>query len=315
MEHHKYNDAMLNFYYCEMNNEYNDGWWKQHYKILYENRLSKLNPELKRITNKHTFIWRDCYARYINLDNRPDRLEHIQKELYKLNINADRQRGFLPDECLDDFEKVKVMYNRTKGAIGCHFSQVAVMKKALDEGKSAFVMEDDIVFCKDALERLDHAQDFLNKNEWDVFWLGGTYHLNPPRWHDANHTNGELRNCDCNLNRDVECTNDEKLVRTYGCWSTYAYIVNYNSLEKIIKLLDENLHESIGIDWLFIKLQPKLKCYAFVPGIVKQYDNPSNIGDGVTYFSEFSKLGTHWWSDEMKDFDYKNFNWHEAKTH
>ena len=104
-------------------------------------------------------------------------------------------------------------------------------------------------------------------------------------------------------------TDDPRIIRTYGCFCTYAYIINKNSLEKIIKLLDENVHLSMGIDWLFILLQPRLKTFAFVPGMVKQMDNQSDIGDGITVFSGFSKLnGTeensrYWWQNKMEDFN------------
>ena len=264
----------------------------------------------------NNFNWRDCYTSYVNLDHRVDRKEAIVAELARVGINGIRQRGITPDEFMryGNMDKVQKMWNRTKGAVGCHYSQVAIMEQALDAGKSAFVMEDDLVFASDVQKRLDYAQEFLNKNDWDIFWLGGTYHLDPPRWHDIGHTNAELPNCDCTLGKDVECTSDPRIIRTYGCWGTYAYIVNYNKLGKILDLLEANVHESIGIDWLFIKLQPQLKCFAFVPGMAKQYDNQSDIGNGVTYFSEFQKLGQYWFSDKMEDFDALNFDWKEAKT-
>jgi hypothetical protein len=105
------------------------------------------------------------------------------------------------------------------------------------------------------------------------------------------------------------------MVRTYGAFSTYAYIVNHNSIFKIFDLFDQHLHESIGIDWLFIKLQPQLNCFAFVPGCVKQMDNQSDIGDGMTIFSGFSKLnGTeensrYWYQERMEDFNPDTFIW------
>jgi len=103
--------------------------------------------------------------------------------------------------------------------------------------------------------------------------------------------------------------------RTYGAFCTYAYVVNVKSIEKILNLFDEHLHTSIGIDWLFIKLQPQLKCFAFVPGSVKQMDNKSDIGTGMTIFSGFSKLnGTvensrYWYQENMSDFDPNTFEW------
>lgn len=242
------------------------------------------------------FTPENLYASYINLDHRIDRNEHMKQELDKAEITAHRTKGMLPNEYSGSEYKVSVMRKRTPGAIGCHYSQVKIMEDALKQNKHAFVMEDDLVFCSDIQKRFEYIENFLDKNEWDIFWLGGTYHLNPT-WHSLNH-NRDMPQCKCKLGKDWENTSDPKIVRTYGCWSTYAYIVNKNSLEKVLKLLDENVHLSMGIDWLFILLQPKLKTYAFNPGCVKQIDNKSDIGDW-TQFSAFSNLGTHWWSDTI----------------
>ena len=42
MEHLQYDDNLLRRYYAEMVNENNDGWVKEHYKKMYELRLSQL---------------------------------------------------------------------------------------------------------------------------------------------------------------------------------------------------------------------------------------------------------------------------------
>ena len=258
------------------------------------------------------FNWREAYASFINLDSRQDRLTHITAELDRVGLSAVRTRGMLPEEYAGDRNKIQVMFKRTKGAIGCHYSQVKVMTDALVAGKDAFVMEDDLVFCTDIKERLDHIQEFLNGREWDVFFLGGTVHVNPSWWHKPGHSS-DLPMCECTLGRDAECTEDPNILRTYGAFSTHAYIVNKNSIQKILDYFDANVHLSMGIDWLFIKMQPSINAFCFVPGCVKQIDNMSNIGDGMTIFSAFSKLGPHWWADNMGDFDPRQYNWNEAK--
>jgi glycosyltransferase involved in cell wall biosynthesis len=260
------------------------------------------------VLEKHTHPFlNNVYCSYVNLDSRPDRNLSMINELKKVNINAIRTRGLLPNEVNQPYDKIAVMQKRTPGAIGCHFSQISVMQNALKLNKHALVLEDDLVFCEDFNDRLNDISDFLENNDWDVFWLGGTYHI-PAQWHDLNHTNSELKKCDCNLGTDAEPTHVKEIVRTYGCWSTYAYIVNKDKLNHILDLLDCNVYQSIGIDWLFIKLQPILKTYAYVPGCVKQYDNQSNIGKGVTVFSAFSNLGNHWYQDKKDNFDYESYH-------
>lgn len=250
-----------------------------------------------------TFSKTDVYAAYVNLDSRTDRNDHMEKELSRVCIKANRQRGFTPNEvkALEDNSKLQVMLKRTPGAVGCYYSQLQIMRDAFQENKHAFVMEDDLVFCDDLAERLAIVEDFLTTNDWDIIWLGGTYHKEPT-WHKAingKHTHPDLKMCSCKFNKDWEPTSNPYIVQTYGCWGTYAYIVNKNSLASIIKSLDENMYRSMGIDWTFILLQPGLKTYAFNPGCVKQMDNQSNIGTGITKFSVFSTLGEHWFKQKL----------------
>lgn len=247
----------------------------------------------------------DSYISFVNLDHRKDRLAMTLAVLDRVGIKAVRTPGMLPPEATayaGDPKKVQVMKNRTPGAIGCHYSQVKIMKRALEEWKHAWVMEDDLVFCVDFMERLHYMETFLTERAWDVLWLGATFHVNPPWWHKQG------------LGRDALCTDDPRMMRTYGAFCTYAYIVNRESLSKVLQLLDEIVHLSMGIDWAFIQLQPNLFTYAFVPGSIVQYDNMSDIGKGMTRFSGFSKLGPYWFQQRMTDFDPTKFNWHEARV-
>jgi hypothetical protein len=161
---------------------------------------------------------------------------------------------------------------------------------------------------------MDIIEDFTSTNAWDVIWLGGTFHVNPPWWHCPKGKGGRP-----DLNRDAECTSNPRMVRTYGAFCTYAYIVNKQSLAKVLLMLDAGLPRSIGIDHLFITIQPQLRTFAFVPGCVSQYDHISDIGvdrfgkPAETKFSGFSKLGPYWYQPRMELFDPTTFNWHEAK--
>lgn len=248
----------------------------------------------------------DCFISFVNLDHRTDRLQHMNKTLREVGIEAIRTRGMLPEEVKVDPKRVAVMQNRTPGAIGCHFSQVKIMEQALALGRHAFVMEDDLVFCSDFKRRVSLIQVFLRDRPWDIMWLGGTFHVNPSYW------------CKCGPGRpprDAETTDYNRIVRTYGAFSTYAYIVRNTSIAKVLQLLDRELDNSIGIDYAMIRIQPELHTYAFVPGCVKQFDNKSDIGKGgFTKFSGFAKLGPYWWQNLMTDFDPFEFDWAEARV-
>jgi len=257
------------------------------------------------------FDWKNTYKSFVNLDHRQDRLTHMHCQLLKAGINAERTRGIYPHEIEGDYTIYNKMLNRTKGAAGCHLAQVSVMKKALELNKSAFVMEDDLVFCSDFQERMIHIQNFVNKHDpdFDIIWLGGTVHINPSEWHTGN--NPELVGLEI-IGRDAERTTDIRIIRTFGAFCTYAYIVNIKSLEKVIHMLEQNVSRSIGIDWLMIYLQPQLRTYMYLPGCVKQMDNQSDIGTGMTTFSGFSKLGDYWYQDRKEGFNPYAFNFAEA---
>lgn len=250
----------------------------------------------------------NLYASYVNMDHRTDRLEHMTAQLSRINLKAVRTRGLRPEEVDVPREKVAAMWNRTKGAVGCHFSQVSVMQEALKQGKNAAVFEDDIIFCSDFSKRLDYIDKWTGSHDWDVIWLGASFHVNPPYWHPVGRS-GMPPDCSAQLGYDVLPTDDPRMIRTFGAYITFAYIVNVNSIQKILDLFDHHLHTSIGIDWLFIKLQPQLKCFSFVPGCVMQMDNMSDIGTGMTVWSGQLKNGPYVFQDTMDAFDPSTYKW------
>lgn len=242
----------------------------------------------------------DCYISYLNLDSRTDRLAHIKEQLKKAGIeNAVRTRGKLPNEFDLTLPELQVMKNRTPGAIGCHTGQAEIIKKALDLGKHAFVLEDDAQFCSDFQERMKLADEFLSKRNWQILWLGGTYHYPTAWWHGKEHEGLLKPYCNCKLERDAELTDDINFMRTYGCFSTFAYIVNKNYIKDLLEFLEANLHISIGIDFLMILLQPHINTFAPSAGMIRQIDNRSDIGFGDTIFSGFAALGQHWFVDKL----------------
>lgn len=268
------------------------------------------------------FNWKDdCYFGYLNMDHRTDRFKRMKLEFERVNLNPVRHRGKRPEEYDLTDPSLQVMKNRTPGAIACHFGQVGIMKTALEIGMHAVVFEDDIKFCDDFDDRMDHISEWCSNNEFDVFWLGASFHSPAssiyPYWHPTEQQNppyGHSRmrpNCSANLGYDVLPTDNPRIVRTYGAYITFAYIVNVKSIQKILDLFDKHIHTSIGIDWLFIKLQPQLKCYAYVPGSVMQIDNVSDIGQGMTVWSGQLKNGPYVFKPRLTDFDPSTFNFNQ----
>lgn len=251
----------------------------------------------------------DCYIGYLNMDHRIDRLNHMSEQFLKSGINtAVRHRGKKPEEFNLRDRRLKVMRDRTKGAIPCHFGQVEIMVTALGNHKHACVFEDDIFFCDDFNERMEYISEWTKTHEFDIIWLGAPFHTNPPYWHPTGNSKG-TPNCSAGIGFDAEPTDDLRMVRTYGAYCTFAYIVNKNSVEKVLKMLDKNLHKSIGIDWLMLLIQPQLKCYSFVPGCVKQIDNLSDIGTGMTVWSGQLRNGPYVYQNFMHEFNPEGFKW------
>lgn len=262
------------------------------------------------------------YASFVNLDHRGDRLQHMMEQANRISLPMTRTRGMKPHDVLDrniaTMEQVGVMMRRTQGAVGCHFSQVQVMKDALARDKHAIVFEDDCVFCEDFDKRFEYIDQWMEAHEWDVIWLGASFHVNPPYWHRKGGSQDSRSDASAGLGYDAKLTDDPRMVRTFGAFATFAYIVNKNSIQKILDLFDQHIHRSIGIDFLFILLQPQLNCFSYVPGCVRQFDNKSDIGDGITYWSGFLQLnGTkensaYVYQEKSTDFDPTIFNWAEA---
>jgi GR25 family glycosyltransferase involved in LPS biosynthesis len=241
-------------------------------------------------------ILTDSHIAYVNLARRDDRNTHMIAELQRVGIAANRFDAYepIPTASRVGYDRVQRMMDTTPGAVGCMYSQISVMLNAVRGNKHACVFEDDLIFCSDFNERMEEFEAFV-PGDWEILWLGATFHKEPT-WHNTGHRKDFP--CECELNRDWEPTNHPNIVRTYGIWSTYAYIVRLESIPKITLLLSEFMPQTIGIDYSMIYLQPGLKTYAFVPGMVKQMDNESNIGKGKTIFSGFAKLGEYWWQDK-----------------
>src|ERR1700751_1179654 len=104
------------------------------------------------------FKFNDCYISYVNLGHRSDRYNHMQAQLLTAGISAIRTAGIAPHEIQYDAHKHRIMWDRTKGAIGCWIAQVNILKEALLQGKSAVVLEDDCIFCSDFQDRIKHIE-------------------------------------------------------------------------------------------------------------------------------------------------------------
>ena len=189
---------------------------------------------------------------------------------------------------------------RTPNTIGNWLSHLQLWRDVAGTGSIAGILEDDALLCEDFQDRLQIIERAFDEHDlpWDVFYLGATYHVNPPAWHADD------------LGRDFELTGIRHIHRVYGAFSNQGYLVNGRSAEKLLAMMEDAMPTARGSDHAMIRLQPKLHCYSFTPGMVFQIDGQSDIGKGVTMFSSFfESLGPHVWCNRLEEFDYDAYDW------
>ena len=207
--------------------------------------LNNINP----IFNKIPVI-------YINLDIRPDRNEHVKRELTKIGIN-DPQR----------FSAIKL----ENGALGCSMSHLKCVELAKKNNyDQVFICEDDIEFLNPNLFLTQLSKFFTSNILWDVIIVSGNNMLPYTSIND-----------DC--------------IKVYNCQTTTGYIVKKeyydvlinNYREGIKNLLNEPSNNSYKIDKHWFKLQRNDNWYLIIPLSVVQKEDYSDIEKRVTNFKKY----------------------------
>ena len=193
---------------------------------------------------------------YINLDNRPDRNQHVKQQLDKIGVrNPIRFRAIQLEN----------------GALGCSMSHLKCIEFAKKNNlDSIFVCEDDIEFLDPALF-LKQIQTFLSSTiPWDVIIVSGNNML---PYKPVNNT----------------------CIKVFNCQTTTGYIVKksyYDTLMKnykdgIEKLLKEPTNNDFKIDKYWFRLQREDNWYLIIPLSVVQKEDYSDIEKRVTNFKKY----------------------------
>lgn len=187
---------------------------------------------------------------YINLDERPDRRTLIEKEL-----------GNFPPEKVQRFPAIK----NVQGAIGCTFSHIRVLKMAMDQGWSNYlVVEDDFVWKNQEVST--PTLERLMNNPFDVILLGGTavqYYPNTLRLHSGQTTTAYI----------VAACYYEKLMQNFK--------------EGLAGLLRTGSKPLYAIDMYWKRLQPADRWFVVVPGLCTQRPDVSDIEGRVVDYTRF----------------------------
>lgn len=196
----------------------------------------------------HTYI--------INRTDREDRKEHA--------INQVKTLGFLPRdytvvEAITP-ENTKIRYkpdsnkegwNRCAAAL--NMSTTKVLNLAKKAGyNSIMVLEDDVLFTKDALDKAYSLWKRMDSTTYDLFHLG----------HQAK------------IGKEPRILGGG-LVRLRGSYMCHAYIINSRIFDDMITILNRM---DQPLDWVTADIfHPRGRCYAAEPAIATQKPDYSNI--------------------------------------
>ena len=209
------------------------------------------------------------HAFYINLLNRVDRKQHVERELAKVGINAER------------FNAIKL----PNGSIGCSMSHLKILQTAKSNSwDHVLICEDDIQFL-DPSVFINQFNSFLKKHEdWDVVLLAGN---NMPPYKKI----------------------DDTCVKVSSCQTTTGYLVNGHYFDTLIhnfrtgiKKLIENpqLHVLYAIDKYWFHIQKRDNWFLIIPLTVTQREDYSDIEKRPTNYSNvMTDLDKEWFFNKQ----------------
>jgi GR25 family glycosyltransferase involved in LPS biosynthesis len=202
----------------------------------------------------------------INLAERRDKRENMQKKLDRLEISVEWftavQYGFIP-RIIDPIVNSHVgHFNKTQPyEIGAALSHYTVIKQALLSGcETLVVFEDDVKFHNDFNEKLDNYLDDVPN--WDMLmFYSFMYKLLPE-------------------NERIS----KRWIRSYNAWSLMAYAMNRYMMEEYIKKQDEFFTIADSVTYK-IQEDKNFSIYSAIPSLcIPETELGSNIrGQNLNY--------------------------------
>lgn len=193
------------------------------------------------------------YCLYINLENREDRKELVEKECKKIGVNSIR------------FNAVKMI----NGRIGCSMSHLKCLQIAKNNNwDHVMILEDDIEFLNPDLFINQINKFLVNEKNWDVLLVAGN---NVPPYQVIG----------------------DYAIKVTHCQTTTGYIVNSHYYDKLIEniktgiqklMIDPNQHKYYAIDKYWIQLQKLDKWFLIIPPTVVQREDYSDIEKRTTNY-------------------------------
>ena len=225
------------------------------------------------ITNTITSLDDIKNAYYINLEKRKDRKDHVENQLNKIGIKAER------------FNAIELPNGN--GALGCSMSHLKCIENAKkNEWDHVLIVEDDITFLDNELFT-KQINKFLKFNKsWDVILIAGNNHKPYIKISDY-------------------------CVKTFRCQTTTGYIVKSSYYDKLIQNYKEGINNFMrepsktnqhAIDKHWFRLQEKDSWFLITPLTVIQRDDYSDIEKKQrNYSSIMTVLDNEFESDKIKN--------------
>lgn len=192
---------------------------------------------------------------FINLEERTDRLIHVNNELNKIGVIGERVNALKMDD----------------GAIGCSFSHIKCIEIAKEKKYPfVFICEDDIQFTDPQLFLKNFERFLHTTKEWDVIIVSGN---NAPPY----------KKC------------EEFCIRVFNCQTTTGYIVREQYYDKLLNnfknglsmlLRNTNKRNEYAIDMYWKHLQKNDKWFMIIPPTVSQYINYSDVEKKVVNYEK-----------------------------
>ena len=197
------------------------------------------------------------HAFYINLETRPDRKQHVEKQLQSIGITPQR------------FNAIKMHNNN--GALGCSMSHLKCLQTAKEnDWDHVLIVEDDITFLDPSLFKTQFNA-FLNTNHnFDVVLIAGN---NVPPYQKIDNTCIKVTRC--------------QTTTGYLVLNHYFDILIQNYKEGIQSLMKEpEKHVLYAIDKYWFKLQQKDNWFLIIPLTVTQKEDYSDIEKRHTNYTK-----------------------------
>ena len=192
----------------------------------------------------------------INLDRRPDRLAMMQRQMSQLPFRQINRLSAIDGRQLSNHDIESIVHPNsgqsigarernyheelTHGAVGCYLSHLKLWDYALEHNKKLLILEDDIIFGNDFMQRLVKKAPHLPK-DYDMALLA--YHLN-----------------------DRPIVVNEHLVRPHMFFGMSGYLISPTGVQRMRSLLEPIRYQ---IDGALSFVSPMMNIYAITPPLIR----------------------------------------------